>query len=171
MMRIESLPNLNITAAYGDRRAASRTQLSGEGERVAPAMVRSETVQDADHGLGATFTESDGVVTTTPFPRVEPVDEFRGPFPGDDSSETEDAEFKLEGYKGDLEELVNKLNEINSIFDNSLEFRMDPDTDTTIMRVVSKESGEILREIPSGEVLSIMDRVFSALGVVLDQTA
>jgi len=68
-----------------------------------------------------------------------------------------------------LEEFVEKLNDINSIFDNRLEFEYDQDHGTSVIRVIDKNTDEVIREIPPARFLDVMGKAFSTLGIVVDQ--
>jgi len=81
------------------------------------------------------------------------------------------ASANIERLADELKEFVRKLNEINRVFDNRIEFEFSEDYDTTVIRIVSKDTEEVLKEIPAVKLLEAMDQIVESLGIVLDQEA
>lgn len=55
----------------------------------------------------------------------------------------------------EVRQAVSKINEIVQSVQRDLSFNMDEDSGKTVIRVVDTESGELIRQIPSEEVLAI----------------
>lgn len=65
----------------------------------------------------------------------------------------------------DLKEQVEKLNKVALIFDKRINFEIHEETGRVMAKVVSKESGEILREIPPEQILNILAQMEDTLGL------
>jgi flagellar protein FlaG len=61
--------------------------------------------------------------------------------------------------------------QIQAISDNSLDFSIDDNSGKTIVRVTDKESGELIRQIPSQEMLEIARSIDRLQGMLVKQTA
>ena len=59
------------------------------------------------------------------------------------------------------------VNAINS----SLEFSIDEDTGTSVVKIVDKETEEVIRQIPSAEMLSIAKALDTIKGLLFHQKA
>ena len=55
----------------------------------------------------------------------------------------------------EISKAVNEINEIVQSIQRDLSFNLDEDSGKTVIRVVNSESGELIRQIPSEEVLAI----------------
>lgn len=71
----------------------------------------------------------------------------------------------------DLQESVNRVNEAVKVFNSSVRFSIDEETQQRVVRVVDLETDEVIRQIPSEEVLAIA-RAFDKLqGLLLKDKA
>lgn len=71
----------------------------------------------------------------------------------------------------DLQESVNRVNEAVKVFNSSVRFSIDEETQLRVVRVVDLETDEVIRQIPSEEVLAIA-RAFDKLqGLLLKDKA
>lgn len=52
-----------------------------------------------------------------------------------------------------------------------LSFAVDEDTGETVINIVDNKSGEVIRQIPSDDVLKLKKKMVEIQGLVLDQTA
>ncbi|MEG3638367.1 flagellar protein FlaG [Magnetococcus sp. PR-3] len=68
------------------------------------------------------------------------------------------------------EENVKKLEKVLSAF-TSLRFSVDKDTEELVVRVVNRQTNEVVRQIPSEEIVSLNKRLQSAQGILLDANA
>jgi len=70
------------------------------------------------------------------------------------------------------EELVKPLQRINEVLGNyGVEFQLSEPGPRLVTRVVDRASGELIRQIPSEEVLRIAENLDQLSGVLLRQTA
>lgn len=70
-----------------------------------------------------------------------------------------------------LENAVKDLNKAMQAQSQSLEFSIDTDTDRTIVKVVDQQTKEVLRQIPSEEVLQISKALSQVTGLLIRQKA
>jgi flagellar protein FlaG len=74
----------------------------------------------------------------------------------------------------ELEQAVNKANSFLQSVQRGLQFRVDKDTNTTVVKVVDSESGEVVRQIPPErtlEMLKEMSEMQNKLGSFLKESA
>jgi flagellar protein FlaG len=55
----------------------------------------------------------------------------------------------------DIEEAVGKINDYLQVVQRDLSFRMDDDSGRIVIQVLERSSGEVVRQIPTEEVLAI----------------
>ncbi len=58
-----------------------------------------------------------------------------------------------------IDEAVEQLNEFTQSVQRKLEFSVDEESGKTIVKVIDKESGEMVRSIPSEEILDMQKRL------------
>jgi flagellar protein FlaG len=64
------------------------------------------------------------------------------------------------------------LREVNTALKAvGLEFEVDHETDKVIVRVIDKDSGEVIRQMPSEEVIRIAKVLGKLQGLLVEQTA
>ena len=164
MMRIEIASNFQTSSVYGDRRAAAAARPSEE-KQSANADARAAEVKDNTLGLGPTSDKTGSINNAAAHVQsIAPIEET-------DDARSSTAEEDLARTEDDLKEFISMLNELSQMSKNQLEFEFDPEEEISVIRVVDRESGEIVRRIPPDKLLAAMDHVFSTLGIVLDQTA
>lgn len=72
-------------------------------------------------------------------------------------------------------EIAGKLADMPQITKRNLQFSIDGDTGESVFRVIDSKTGELIRQIPSEQVLHIIEQVKDAqgatvLGILLDDT-
>ncbi len=74
--------------------------------------------------------------------------------------------------RANVEEAVAKVKvQIQAISNNSLDFSVDDSSGKTIVCVTDRESGELIRQIPSEEMLAIAQSLDKMQGLLLRQKA
>lgn len=77
--------------------------------------------------------------------------------------------------KAQVEEVVSQLNDYVQIIQRDIAFSVDEDTGKTVVRVTDSESGDLIRQIPSEEVIAISQALAENLdkmeGVILREQA
>jgi flagellar protein FlaG len=53
----------------------------------------------------------------------------------------------------------------------TLQFSVDPETKSTVVKVIDSETNQVIRQIPSEEILSISKRLEAATGVLFSASA
>lgn len=75
--------------------------------------------------------------------------------PGGDSGATQAALPASSISKGDMQAAVEQMKDYAQVMSRQLQFDVDEDSGKTVVRVVDKDSGDIIRQIPSDEVLAL----------------
>ena len=70
-----------------------------------------------------------------------------------------------------LDDAIEKLNETANIFHRSLKFSINEDAKRTKISVINTDTKEVIREIPSEEVLDMVTRMRDYLGLIFDKEA
>ncbi|MCK7583262.1 MAG: flagellar protein FlaG [Chromatiales bacterium] len=74
--------------------------------------------------------------------------------------------------RGEVKEAVSRLNEFVQNLRRDLQFRVDEEIDRVIVTVVNSESGEVIRQIPSEEILAVARSLEQAQqGLLLNERA
>jgi flagellar protein FlaG len=72
---------------------------------------------------------------------------------------------------GNLEQAVAKVSEDIQAHDTNLKFEIDDSTDRLIVKVIEKDSGEVIRQFPPKEVLNLAKYFNSSKGLLLKEQA
>ena len=70
-----------------------------------------------------------------------------------------------------VKEAVNRLNQYVQTLRRDLEFRVDESTNTVVVTVVDPATKEVIRQIPSEEVLAVARNLEQMQGVILNTKA
>ncbi len=76
-----------------------------------------------------------------------------------------------EGKSETLQQLAEKLNEAYRNRKVSLNFSIDEETETLVVKMIDQETDKVLRQIPPDEILAIKRNIRSMLGVIFDKEA
>ena len=71
----------------------------------------------------------------------------------------------------DIERAVSQVNEAVQKVATNLEFAVDKDTDTVVVKLLDSNTHEVLRQIPSTEMLRIAKSLEHMQGLLLDERA
>lgn len=77
--------------------------------------------------------------------------------------ETSDSDSKVTSLE-DAKKLAKESNKILENVQRNLEFKVDDATKQVVMTIVDKESGEVIRQLPSEEALALAKRMLDADG-------
>lgn len=69
------------------------------------------------------------------------------------------------------EEVASGLNELVYELHRELRFSVDKDSGDTVIKVIDRETDEVVREIPSEEVMRMRKRLEEAQGVIFQDSA
>jgi flagellar protein FlaG len=68
-----------------------------------------------------------------------------------------------------VEKTVKDLNDAVKVFNTSLSFSVDKDTGRAVVKVVDLKTKEVIRQIPSDEMLRLASRINDLLGILFDR--
>jgi len=68
---------------------------------------------------------------------------------------------------GDLHQAIERINQSLSVSRQGIEFSVDPDSNRVIVRVVDRETKEVLRQMPSQEALDIAKALDRTQGLLI----
>jgi len=88
----------------------------------------------------------------------------------DDTGEAKSAN-GAEPTKAELKTAVDKLNQSMTAASQDLEFSVDEDTKQTVVKLIDRNTLEVLRQMPSKEALEIAKSFDKAMGKLIDQRA
>ena len=78
---------------------------------------------------------------------------------------------KAEPTKEELKTAVDKLNQSMTASSQDLQFSVDEDTKQTVVKLIDRNTLEVLRQMPSKEALEIAKSFDKAMGKLIDQRA
>ena len=73
--------------------------------------------------------------------------------------------------KQDVDQAAQKINEALQTVSQKLEFSVDKDTEAVVVKVMDKETGEVIRQIPSEELLKIAKALDKLQGLLVKDQA
>lgn len=121
------------------------------------APARSAERAAANTGLTQGAARAAGSAGTTPAAALETKSAVKGAAPAPTLEQVNQA--------------VSELNQSKQAQIQGLEFSIDNDSKRTVVKVVDQTTKEVLRQIPTVEVLEIAKSLDSAKGLLLKQTA
>lgn len=81
------------------------------------------------------------------------------------------SEGSRQAAKETIEEAVKKVNEFVKPINNSLSFNLDEESGQTVIKVVDLTTKEVIRQIPSEEMLAIAKALDTMKGLLVQQKA
>lgn len=78
---------------------------------------------------------------------------------------------RQEVTRNEVEKTVESLQAVARALNTRLSFEVDENTGKNIIRVIDSESGEVIRQIPPQEMLDIVSKLKSVIGVLFDREA
>jgi flagellar protein FlaG len=71
----------------------------------------------------------------------------------------------------DLKNVVNDVNEFIKPINNTLQFSIDDETGTTVVKVIDTETDKVIKQIPSEEMLALAKAIGQLKGLLVKQEA
>lgn len=71
----------------------------------------------------------------------------------------------------DVEKAAQQVNDFLKPINNSIQFNVDDDTGITVVKIVDLSTKEVVRQIPSQEMLSIAQAIDTMKGLLVQQKA
>ena len=93
---------------------------------------------------------------------------IRAPQPVSQPDEGESKEQVLLKTQKAADGIADKMNQVASVFNTSLAFSVDESTGKTIIKVMDKETEEVIRQIPPEEMLRMIGKMRYVMGMLLD---
>ncbi len=93
---------------------------------------------------------------------------IRTPQPVSQPNEEESNEQVLLTTRKAADGIAEKMNQVASVFNTSLAFSVDEATGKTIIKVMDKETEEMIRQIPPEEMLRMIGKMRYVMGMLLD---
>lgn len=78
---------------------------------------------------------------------------------------------KTDVTRAQLEEAVKTANDFINPINNSIEFSLDHDTGVTVVKVIDVATKDVIRQMPSEEMLSITKAIDKVKGLLVQQKA
>lgn len=69
----------------------------------------------------------------------------------------------------EIDDAIKDLEKFSNYFKTHLNFSKDETTGTTVIKIVNSETEEIIRQIPSEEILKIASKMQDVIGVLFDR--
>ncbi|URQ91349.1 flagellar protein FlaG [Pseudoalteromonas sp. SCSIO 43101] len=69
-----------------------------------------------------------------------------------------------------LEKVAQQLQEFMGEMNRSLQFQVDENSGRDVIKILDKTSGELIKQYPSEEVLSLVSKLSESAGILIDQT-
>lgn len=125
--------------------------------RIEPAAGRSVWPPTSSHrtALGAT----DGTAPDSPAPSSSADHPGRAGRPGT----------KGELDRAQLEDALEKLTRSADLFNKGLQFQIHDETHRLIVRVIDRETEQVIREIPPERILDLVASIEAFLGLLFDE--
>jgi flagellar protein FlaG len=91
----------------------------------------------------------------------------------DREREVTEPQKSLQKEKPSAEEILKNLDEINNqlkSMNRSIRFSIDESVKDIVVKIVDKDSGEVIRQIPPDEVLRLREHFKEMVGLILEKT-
>lgn len=87
------------------------------------------------------------------------------------SKKVEESKEKEEISKDKVGKTVESLSQISHLLNTRLTFDFDENTGKNIIRVIDRESGDVIRQIPAQEMLDLVSKLKGVIGMLFDEEA
>ena len=104
-------------------------------------------------------------------PDLQGISPEREQRPVEIPGQAKEAEKETKLSEEEVEDVAEFLNDTASHFNVSLTFKVNDDPDRIVVSVVDKETDEVIRQVPSEEVLQLAERLNEMVGVLFNETA
>ena len=78
---------------------------------------------------------------------------------------------EAEASRKELDEAVKAVNDFVQVFNNSLQFGVDSDSGKTVVKVIDVDTKEVIKQVPSKEMLAIAKALDGIKGLLVHQKA
>jgi len=99
-----------------------------------------------------------------------PVKEIKDTLPLDGFNSRVNEEEKERAVSEDeIDEVLKDLEKFSNYFKTHLNFSKDESTGITVVKIINSETEEVIRQIPSEEILKIASKMQEVIGVLFDK--
>jgi flagellar protein FlaG len=70
--------------------------------------------------------------------------------------------------ENEVKKIVNEVNSMIEQFSGKVSFSYDPETNQIAIQVIDKETGEVIRQIPPKEMMTLMEKMEEIAGIIYD---
>jgi flagellar protein FlaG len=70
-----------------------------------------------------------------------------------------------------LEQALEKVSKVVNLYNSELKFTVDPDTNSNVVKVIDKQTDQVIRQIPSEEMLKIAQNLDKIVGLFVENKA
>lgn len=95
-----------------------------------------------------------------------------GKLPGGTEASSQDQSQERVQFKPKEEELKQALNHVKEGFEKAnidFEYSVDKATNREVVKVIDKDTKEVLRQYPPEEILNMLQKMYEMLGVLIDK--
>lgn len=82
-----------------------------------------------------------------------------------------ESNLSLKPSEEELKDVVKEVNDFVTPFNNSLQFSIDKDSDTMVVKVIDISTKEVIKQIPSEEMLALAKALDQLKGLLVKQKA
>ena len=69
----------------------------------------------------------------------------------------------------DAETMTNEMNDVLGAMHNGIRFRLSGDGGNMVVQIIDRETEEVIREVPSEDLVEIREKFDEAMGVIFDK--
>ncbi|MCG8563803.1 MAG: flagellar protein FlaG [Desulfobacterales bacterium] len=106
-------------------------------------------------------------------PRVDPVETVQEPkkieTPRDQVSEVQSSSEQVKMSKKDVAEFVESFKALSDTLQTRVEFSVHEENHQVVVRVMDKESQQLIRQFPSEELLALQDKMKDLSGLLFNE--
>lgn len=73
--------------------------------------------------------------------------------------------------RDELEKIVQEMRKFRGWGNFLIDFTIDEESDSTVIKIIDRDSGEVLRQIPPEEILQLKRHMVEVLGMLFDNKA
>jgi flagellar protein FlaG len=113
------------------------------------------------------------IETTRSYPATHDL-RITSEYPVETAENTEQNKKPLQKEGETAEEILNSIEKINIQLEStnrSIRFNVDESTKDIVVKIVNKDSGELIKQIPPQEALRLKERLQDMLGLIIEEMA
>ncbi|GEM_PF-5211830 len=76
-----------------------------------------------------------------------------------------------QGIDKNLDQALRKIQHTADIFNTKLSFSVHQNTHRIVVRIINSETNQVIKQIPSQEIIDVTDQIQKILGMFVDRTS